>query len=265
MRRFVVVFLVLYAFCAGSEEWGDRIADVSARFLNTAYGENPLGEGISSSVDPDPRLRLDTMDCVTFIETVYACTFASTGKAGGDTLEMLDRIRYRRGVVSFHTRNHFTASQWVPSNSAWLENITRRIAPSYAYVHRGMVSRRQLYEQCGVSLAPGLSDSLDLSIPVISPDDISTLLDSLHRGDLLLFVKRGRFADVSHLGFVARSGEGEVLLRHASSTYGRVGQEPLVEWLKRNHRTIGVSVLRATAPPPAPGPIERVIGSAFFR
>ncbi|MGZ6134961.1 MAG: N-acetylmuramoyl-L-alanine amidase-like domain-containing protein, partial [Myxococcaceae bacterium] len=53
-----------------------RILGLSAQFLGTPYAHSPLGEG--EGPDPDPRLRLDRMDCLTFVETVMALALSSS-------------------------------------------------------------------------------------------------------------------------------------------------------------------------------------------
>jgi hypothetical protein len=105
---------------------GERVERLSALFVGVPYGDYPLGEG--SGVEPQPRWRVDKVDCQTFVETVLAMANA---KSLDRARTILDDIRYAGDPprVSFATRNHFTEAQWLPANAAkgYLREETRTI------------------------------------------------------------------------------------------------------------------------------------------
>ena len=82
---------------------GERVERLSALFVGVPYGDYPLGEG--SGVEPQPRWRVDKVDCQTFVETVLAMANA---KSLDRARAVLDDIRYAGDPpkVSFSTRNH---------------------------------------------------------------------------------------------------------------------------------------------------------------
>ena len=105
---------------------GERVERLSALFVGVPYGDYPLGEG--SGVEPQPRWRVDKVDCQTFVETVLAMANA---KSLDRARAVLDDIRYAGDPpkVSFSTRNHFTEAQWLPSNftKGYLREETRTV------------------------------------------------------------------------------------------------------------------------------------------
>ena len=127
---------------------GERVERLSALFVGVPYGDYPLGEG--SGVEPQPRWRVDKVDCQTFVETVLAMANA---KSLDRARAVLDDIRYAGDPpkVSFSTRNHFTEAQWLPSNftKGYLREETRTVEPRAAST--ALMLRRAQWEK-----VPGL-------------------------------------------------------------------------------------------------------------
>src|SRR2546428_12769987 len=55
---------------------GERVERLSALFVGVPYGDYPLRDG--SVVQPQPRWRIDKVDCQTFVETVLAMANAES-------------------------------------------------------------------------------------------------------------------------------------------------------------------------------------------
>ena len=89
-----------------------RLLGLRERFLGTPYAHSPLGEG--EGPDPDPRLRLDRVDCLTYVETVMALALSGSVE---DVVHVLDSIRYRTRP-DYAGRNHLMEAEWLPSNAA---------------------------------------------------------------------------------------------------------------------------------------------------
>ena len=89
-----------------------RLLGIGEQLVGTPYAHSPLGEG--EGQDPDPRLRLDRVDCLTFVETVMALAFSSSVE---DVVHVLDSIRYR-SRPDYASRNHLMEAEWLPSNAA---------------------------------------------------------------------------------------------------------------------------------------------------
>ena len=90
-----MAFIVLWASLSalGAEDWvlpdsirkatiesqnmavGERMQAVSQPFLGLPYVLDPMGESVG--VDPDPLIRYDAFDCLTFVEEVWLSPFLS--------------------------------------------------------------------------------------------------------------------------------------------------------------------------------------------
>lgn len=104
----------------------NRLDYFSQHYLNTPYILFPLGEGHPSQYDEMPRVRLDGFDCQTYVDTTLALTLADNAT---HFKQCLDQLRYRDGIVSFVTRNHFTSLDWNTNNQrkGYLSDITLKI------------------------------------------------------------------------------------------------------------------------------------------
>jgi hypothetical protein len=103
-----------------------RIAKASAAFVGTPYVLDPLGEGAGATPDPDPIVRFDGVDCVTFVEETLALAESPTLASAK---QLLQKIRYRGDSIAFDQRNHFMESDWIPSNEAkgFVKNVTAQV------------------------------------------------------------------------------------------------------------------------------------------
>jgi len=196
---------------------GERVERLSALFVGVPYRDFPLGEG--SGVEPQPRWRVDGVDCQTFVETVLAMANArSLARARA----ILDDIRYAGDPpkVGFSTRNHFTEAQWLPSNlgKGYLREETRTIeerAPATS-----LVLRRAQWEKVPAlkRLAPAKVPQGEFPIRYLTLEQVKKRAASIEPGSVLLVVRQPdpkRVVRVSHMGFVVRK-DGALYVRHAS-------------------------------------------------
>ncbi|HYV65023.1 MAG TPA: N-acetylmuramoyl-L-alanine amidase-like domain-containing protein [Myxococcales bacterium] len=196
---------------------GERVERLSALFVGVPYGDFPLGEG--SGVEPQPRWRVDQVDCQTYVETVLAMANARSLERAR---KILDDIRYAGDPprVSFATRNHFTEAQWLPSNTekGYLREETRTIEPRAEKTT--LTLRRKQWEKVAAlkRLAPAKVPQGDFPIDYLTLDQARKRAASIEPGSVLLVVRRSdpkRVVRVSHMGFVVRK-EGRLYVRHAS-------------------------------------------------
>jgi Protein of unknown function (DUF1460) len=197
---------------------GERVERLSALFVGVPYGDLPLGEG--TGVEPQPRWRVDLVDCQTFVETVLAMANARSLRRAR---AVLDDIRYAGDPpqVSFATRNHFTEAQWLPSNvgKGYLREETVEV-----YAHAPSTSltlHRAEWEK-----VPGLKRLLEAQVPegefrihYLTLEMAKKRVGSFEPGSVLMVVRQHdpkRVVRVSHMGFVVRK-EGRLYVRHASS------------------------------------------------
>lgn len=174
-------------------------------------------------------VRDDGFDCVTFCETVLA---AARSERLSDFEPELRRIRYHNGVVAWRARNHYFAD-WSTNN-----------------VTDGVCARVKL--PGGVAIDKTVSYMRALGPRRVSFDAIprAQLLanrEQLVTGDIIGFLSRRPRLDYFHIGFVVVGPDGDLLLRHAARSHGRVLDERLAHVLSVN-RVREVTVLRPLEP-----------------
>jgi Protein of unknown function (DUF1460) len=202
----------------------DRIEVLSRQFLGHPYKANPL---IGSADTPEVfSAALGGFDCVTYIETVLALSRASTID---EFIGLLRRIRYRRGRIEWRERNHYM--------TAWIRNNARDGILNAVTIPRvRTVSRDRILD-----VLPGLPVKR-IRVTSIPKSAISRVTPQLRTGDLIFFASTGKHLDVFHAGIIVRDS-GQVLMRHASRSKGRVVEQELKDFLNAN-RMAGMIVVR---------------------
>jgi hypothetical protein len=256
----------VFAWLARFPRGRARALAASSLMLETLYVEGPLGEG--SGKTPNPRIRFDGADCQTFVEEAIAL-----GEATGpdDLLRILDDIRYA-GQPAFEERDHFMMSQWVPRNEAkgYLADATRGIAGPLLQVERKRITAKSWASRSGgpdIVLPDEKAPIGDWSLSVVPLAKMLELAPKIPDGTVLLIVRAERWSwpdRVTHLGFLVHH-QGVPYLRHASTVFHRVVDEPLDRFVERNSHydwwpVVGMSLLTvrdagarlASLKPPAP-------------
>ena len=201
-----------------------RIDFISGKLLGIRYQANTL---IGGPKHPEKFVvRDDAFDCVTFCEVVLAAAIARDL----DEFETsLRRIRYDHGNVQYDRRNHYFAD-WCKRN---IENvICRPVAIEPSIVIDKIVTWHREFGRHQVSMV------------AISK---ATLLDNarlLAPGDIVGFTSQRASLDYFHTGLVAFRENGELLLRNASQSRGRVIEDRMTTFVTVNPVKF-VTVLRA--------------------
>lgn len=211
-----------------------RLDSVSRSFLGRAYKGGPLGEGDTALGDASPRIRTDSFDCVTYIETSEAFARASTLDS---VLPVLDRIRYDRGQVAWAHRNHYTEADWLPANT--LAGRVRLVTTEADSIDRRVLAREAFYGKRGVAR----SDTAVL-LPLITRARALALFakpSTTTRIRGVGFVGKVPGLGILHTGFLVEREGLQPLLRHASQA-GTVREQPLAEYLASKPKFVGVVV-----------------------
>jgi hypothetical protein len=226
----------------------DRLLAASERFLGTPYGISPLGEG--EGFDPDPRLRWDRVDCVTFVEESLALALSRTPE---EVLSWLDAIRYRAGHVAYASRNHLMEADWLPANreAGFVRDVTDALGGPDA-VQTGKVLTKaswQSLEARALSLPASVHASGRYTFGLLPAARVLHHAPAFPNGTLLLVVREdvpAHVTRISHLGLIVQR-EGHTYLRHATSVGPKaVVDEELGHFLERQAqlpwRLVGVSL-----------------------
>ena len=172
--------------------------------------------------------RRDAFDCVTFVESVLAESLSEI--CSTQYMDELRSLRYRHGVVSWHSRLHYF-SDWLTSHAA--RGVLREVFPELPCTHRVL------------SLLPNYP-AQQADIRFLPLGDLPLYESQLQRGDLLAFGTSRTDLDVSHVGFFNRSEGGVAMLIHATKARGSVIEEALSTFLDRFGETPGLLVYRPT-------------------
>ncbi|HAT72508.1 MAG TPA: hypothetical protein DCS63_06810 [Elusimicrobia bacterium] len=231
---------------------GPRLLAASEKFLGVTYVLGPLGEGPDAEFDRGPLLSYTELDCTTFVEETMA--FALGG--GEDrALDILRRIRYRDGLISYQTRNHFPEVDWLPNNMAagFLKDITARVGGANTRTARKIISKREWYaaktaaDMQGFEAEPPAQIEARLnrlralgadmpdqqaSIDYVPLESVFALLGSIPSGTVAALVREDNPNEptlVSHQFFIFDGPAGKVI-RHAA--YGKMVMDvPAADYL----------------------------------
>lgn len=229
-----------------------RIEAVSERFLGTPYVLGPLGEGPGGEFDRDPLVSFRAADCTTFVEETMALSLEPDLSRAVD---LLQKIRYRDGKVSYETRNHFTEVDWIANNAAagYLKDVTAEIAGPRARVAEKLISKRAWY--AGKTMADlkdfpaspaekekllaawkargeKLSDDL-AKVPYIPIEALPEFARKIPSGSILNLVRQdtpGKPVLISHQQLLIQKPEGP-FVRHAHAGT-MVEDAPLLEYFR---------------------------------
>jgi N-acetylmuramoyl-L-alanine amidase-like protein len=206
-----------------------RIDLISGRLLGARYQAYTL---IGSPKLPEQFVvRDDAFDCVTYCEVVLAGAL-SRDLGGFETT--LRRIRYDQGVVQYDKRNHYFAD-WCKHN---IDNGICRpvdIQPTVT-VDKTLTWHREFGPH-------------RVSMQVIDQATLFANGKVLKSGDIIGFVSRRAGLDYYHTGFVAFAKDGELMLRSAALSRGRVLDERMTSFIAVNGVKY-VTLLRAAESAP---------------
>ena len=251
---FVAIFILAFLKQKNSTDlFYEKILNTSAIFLNKPYSLGPLGE--KKGIDTDPLYREDKFDCLTYVETVLANVYNNDE----DIVPMMNKIRYKNGIVSFETRNHFQNPDWVVNNAQFIKNksddISRIVLNNPAKKSTINLNRKKWFKQ-------NYNIDIDTNIEVVKLDyiSLSDFENNIERfksfinkpyifmtviKDDSLKEKIGTEIDISHTGFLINKNDN-LYIRHASSTAGKVVDNDFYEYiekLKKNSKYQGFSLL----------------------
>lgn len=211
---------------------GERVVDISARFLGTPYQAQTL---VGSADLPEQlTLRLDAVDCFTLLDYVEALRRTVDP---GDFRTRLIEVRYREGEIAWDHRRHFF-TDWSAAPGGRLVDVTAEVGGERTRQATKVLNRKA----DGTRHLPGVAEQVRSVrfIPVRGVD--ANVLGRLHPGDYLGIYTDQAGLDVSHVGIVVRQ-DGRLWLRHASSRReaGRVVDSDLHAYLTDKQ---GIVILR---------------------
>jgi hypothetical protein len=182
-----------------------RIAAIGRHNIGQPYTLNLLGEFPYQIHDNLPMFSLDHSDCVVFAEHTYAMALS---QSWDEFFWMLQRIRYKDGVVGVATRNHYTEVDWNINNSWLVTDISASLAgdggPSYPLtVDRARFLKTRHHTDSSLPVQA----SREAFVPAAQ---VAAVSSQLQDGDFVnvISTRNGEFW-ASHVGLVVTGADGQ--------------------------------------------------------
>jgi hypothetical protein len=210
---------------------GQRMKVVTTPLLGRDYSLGPTGEGYG--YDPDPIVRYDAFDCLTFVEEAMAL---SLGESQQDIDRIRQDLRYKDAQVAYDNRNHFMLSQWIPNNikKGYFQDITHTLGETH-FVSKQITEKtwsrwkgRHRYPFEITQYPTGV-----FSMGVLSIDAVIAAIPKLPEGALLIVVRTNYNYNpilITHLGFVVHHSKTNIRIRHATKMSGGKVQDSSLYW-----------------------------------
>ena len=201
-----------------------RLEYFSRMMKGTPYRLGPMGESYLDSIESKPIVYMDSVDCVTYLEHVLAMALAPNENA---IAPLLQKIRYRDGVIDYMHRKHYLLADWVGEGKFARpmqvngDTVVQRTMPKLALFN----AKKLKYDK----------PDAPMDIRYLPYDRAVEMVSKPYEGPLMVtgiaFVAAKDDLDATHTGFVVfRQGELPVL-RHAAFKK-QVLELPLVDYLK---------------------------------
>ncbi|MBI3346784.1 MAG: DUF1460 domain-containing protein [Burkholderiales bacterium] len=203
-----------------------RIAALARKNIGQPYELFLLGEFPYETYDSQPLFNLAKSDCVVFAEHVYAMALSASWE---EFFWMLQRIRYRDGVIGTATRNHYTEADWNLANGWLVTDVTRTLGvPTQAY-HQRIDRQAFLLKQFKIQRAIPVQPFDDV---YVAKQDVAAIEAQLQDGDFVNVISsRGGDAWASHVGLIVTGMDGSRRLLHSAEP--QVREETLQGFIAR--------------------------------
>ncbi|NHZ79740.1 DUF1460 domain-containing protein [Massilia sp. CCM 8695] len=182
-----------------------RIAAIGRKNIGQPYVLNLLGEYPYELHDNLPMFSLQASDCVVFAEHTYAMALSQSWE---EFFWMLQRIRYKDGVIGVATRNHYTEVDWNVNNAWLVSDVSALLAGTDAPAYEMKIDRAAFLK---------MRHNTASSIPVqlsqeayVAKDRVASVAAQLQDGDLVNVIStRGGKFWASHVGIIVVDANGQ--------------------------------------------------------
>ncbi|QYF93510.1 DUF1460 domain-containing protein [Massilia sp. PAMC28688] len=212
---------------ANEPDLRQRIVRIGRQNIGQPYVLNLLGEYPFELHDTLPLFSLKESDCVVFAEHTYAMALSGSWE---EFFWMLQRIRYKDGVIGVASRNHYTEVDWNVNNSWLVSDVTEQLAGDQVRWYKVTVDRARFLRSRHntVRSMPVQTER----VAFIGKEQLAPLLPHLHDGDMVNVVSaRNGALYVSHVGLIAVDAQGR--RNFLNSAEPKVREESFDDFFKR--------------------------------
>ena len=205
-------------------------------------------------------VNLRQLDCTTYVETVLALSRSMAKGQPSFTgfCNNLRQIRYRNGVVSYPTRQHYF-TYWIQENTRekLVANIqspnppfsaVQTVKANYMTTHLEsypMLKGKPQWVKQIAEMEKSITGTKQRYIPKNSVGDNPLLRRTIHNGDIIAIVTTKKGLEISHIGIAAWHKDGLHML-NASSLYHKVVEDKnlLRTYLFKQTSALGIRIVR---------------------
>ena len=203
-------------------------------------------------------INIHQLDCLTFIETLYALTRATLdGRySWRDYAANIENVRYRGGEMGDYSSRIHYISEWIIDNHVRgnLEEVTPDLphadymVKNIDYMTHHTDSYRQLKNDSAMVEKIRRFELRNHRFPYLKRSWLNDkgVKSALRSGDFVTLVTKVEGLDVSHNGIIIVDDKGDPYLLDASMSSGKVMLEPqpLFKFLEKSKTNIGIRVFR---------------------
>ena len=249
----VINKLLMQGYKSGINEANALIEFYARQLLGTPY--------VAHTLEADEELltiNIHELDCLTFIETLYALTRATLdGRySWRDYAANIENIRYRGGQMGDYSSRIHYISEWIIDNHVRgnLVEVTPDLphvdymVKNIDYMTHHTDSYRQLKDDSVMVEKIRRFELRNHRFPYLKRSWLNdkAVKAALRSGDFVSLVTKNEGLDVSHNGIIIVDDKGDPYLLDASMSGGKVMLEgkPLFKYLEKSKTNIGVRVFR---------------------
>ena len=232
----------------------NRLIEFYARqLLGTPYVAHTL-----ESDEEVLTVNIHELDCLTFIESLYALTRATLNQrlSWRDYAANIENVRYRGGEMGDYSSRIHYISEWIIDNHMRgnLVEVTPDLphadymVKNIDYMTKNPGQYRQLKNDTAMVEKIRRYELRQHRFPYLKRSWLNDkdVKAALRSGDFISLVTKADGLDVSHNGIIIVDDKGDPYLLDASMSGGKVMLEskPLFKFLERSKTNIGVRVFR---------------------
>ncbi len=222
---------------------GQRMAVYSSRFLHAPYELSCEAEGEWGRYETQSLMNLKQVNCMTYCEIVLALSLSEYYE---EMFNVLQHIRYRQGIISMATRNHYTMVDWLPANSWCLQDVTAKVGGRDVVKSTRTISHKNFFKGKNISDIPVMLPDRTVTIGYIPSDRLALHEKALQDGDIVALIQNKTDIFSAHMLLIIKK-DGGTFFRHASLSAKKVLDQPFSEYLAavaKNPRYQGMSFMR---------------------
>ena len=249
----VINQLLMKGYESGISDANALIEFYARQLLGTPY--------VAHTLEADEEvltINIHELDCLTFIETLYALTRATLNQrySWRDYAANIENVRYRGGEMGDYSSRIHYISEWIIDNHVRgnLVEVTPDLPhadyliKNIDYMTHNPGQYRQLKNDSAMVEKIRRFELRNHRYPYLKRSWLNdkAVKAALRSGDFVSLVTKAEGLDVSHNGIIVIDDKGDPYLLDASMSGGKVMLEskPLFKYLEHSKNNIGIRVFR---------------------